>query len=281
MTPIGSLIAQGADGAASHEPALVEWSSVEQRVTRRTSFSELAFLAEQMEAALRRHGVQPGDSVAILSHPTLDFFIAVSGMLRLGAVAVIINWRQPLETMKYMAALGRSKRVISSAHFLASGVAERLLPDTGSVLLLGNASSLSDALASSIANKNAVPLLAKPSHADRCDDASDNTSHDGQLGHGDIACVMFTSGSTGQPKGVPLTHQGLLWSCEAKLKAHGGRARVARGTLSFLPNFHVMGFTNNFIFNVCVARCPSYVHRECETVPLRLIANETILNLPP
>jgi len=270
MTPIGSLIAQGAEGASSHDPALVEWSSVEQRATRRTSFSELAFLAEQMEESLRAHGVQPGDPIAILSHPTLDFFVAVSGMLRLGAVAVIINWRQPLETMKYMAALGRSVRVVSSAHFLANGVAERLLPGAGSVLLLGNTGgSLSDALASSLANKNAMPLLSKPIQVDSRLAANTSKPHEGPLGCGDIACVMFTSGSTGPPKGVPLTHRGLLWSCNSKLKAHGGRSRVARGTLSFLPNFHVMGFTNNFIFNVCVARCPSYVHRECETVPLR------------
>lgn len=258
MTPIGSLLAQGADG----RPALVEWSSVERRVTRRTSFSELAFLAEQVEQALRAHGVQPGDPLALLSHPTLDYYVAVAGVLRLGAVAVNINWRQPLETMQYMAALGRSVRVVSSAHFLASGAAGRLLPGACPVLLLGNPGALAAAVADAGGNR-AVPLLAKPTQPH-----SRPMIHVPHVLGADVACVMFTSGSTGRPKGVPLTHTGLLWSCEAKLRAHGGRCHVARGTLSFLPNFHVMGFTNNFLFNACVARCPAFVHRDCETVPL-------------
>jgi long-subunit acyl-CoA synthetase (AMP-forming) len=267
MTPIGSLIAQGVEGARAHEPALVEWSSLEQRVTRRTSFSELAFLAEQVERALRAHGVCAGDPIAVLSHPTLDYFVAIAGLLRLGAVAVNINWRQPLETMQYMAALGRSVRVVASAHFLANGAAGRLLPGAGPVLLLGNPGSLAAAVADAGSN-GAVLMLAKPALPVPSRAASiDGPAH--ELG-ADVACVMFTSGSTGRPKGVPLTQAGLLWSCEAKLKAHGGRAGVARGTLSFLPNFHVMGFTNNFLFNVCIARCPAFVHRDCETVPLSL-----------
>ena len=70
----------------------------------------------------------------------------------------------------------------------------------------------------------------------------------------DVATVMFTSGSTATPKAVPLTHSQLLWSCEQKLLRHHelgaflpGSSPTA-GTLSLLPNFHVIGFQNNFIF---------------------------------
>ena len=87
----------------------------------------------------------------------------------------------------------------------------------------------------------------------------------------DVAAIMFTSGSTGTPKCVPLTHGGLLWSCHAKLAAHGGMEALARpdeaepgGTLSFLPVFHVMGFTNNWLFNM-VSGWPTLVHLEAES----------------
>ena len=39
------------------------------------------------------------------------------------------------------------------------------------------------------------------------------------------------------------------------------------GTLSFLPNFHVMGFTNNWLFNA-LCRCPAHVHADCAAAPL-------------
>eukprot|EP00966_Prymnesium_polylepis_P117703 2721071-Prymnesium_polylepis.1 len=62
---------------------------------------------------------------------------------------------------------------------------------------------------------------------------------------------MFTSGSTSTPKAVPLTHSGLLWNCEQKRAVSPGLAGAPNaGTLSFLPNFHVIGFTNNFLFNL-------------------------------
>ena len=86
-----------------------------------------------------------------------------------------------------------------------------------------------------------------------------------QAGPRDVAVVMFTSGSTGRPKGVPMTHAGLLHACRSKLVAHGGFANVARGTVSFLPNFHVIGFVNNFLFNG-YARCPGAVEAICGAI---------------
>jgi acyl-CoA synthetase (AMP-forming)/AMP-acid ligase II len=105
----------------------------------------------------------------------------------------------------------------------------------------------------------------------------------------DTAVIMFTSGTSSTPKPVPLTHGGLLWSCAAKAEAervHLGLSLVAktepsgpaktkgdgqggggsgcgvdvgsggsaehRGTLAFLPLFHVIGFTNNFLYNLTV-----------------------------
>ena len=77
----------------------------------------------------------------------------------------------------------------------------------------------------------------------------------------DMALIMFTSGSTGAAKAVPLTHAGLLWNCAQRLAAspHIFDSRAAgrdAGTLSFLPNFHVIGFTNNFLFNLYAGGLP-------------------------
>lgn len=80
----------------------------------------------------------------------------------------------------------------------------------------------------------------------------------------DVALIMFTSGSTGRPKGVPITHAGTLWACRAKRDTSGS---LDNGTLGFLPNFHVMGVVNNFLFNA-LCQVPSFVHVEAATVVL-------------
>ena len=61
------------------------------------------------------------------------------------------------------------------------------------------------------------------------------------------ALIMFTSGSTSTPKPVPFTHGQLLWSLEHNqqqvLRFQGALSAPGAGTLSFLPNFHVIGLT--------------------------------------
>merc|ERR1719265_209889 len=78
----------------------------------------------------------------------------------------------------------------------------------------------------------------------------------------DRAVVLFTSGSTSTPKAVPHDHAALLWNCSNILVSKaaafppqlGGGAKG--GTVCFLPNFHAIGLTVNFLFNLYAgARC--------------------------
>ena len=81
----------------------------------------------------------------------------------------------------------------------------------------------------------------------------------------DLALIMFTSGSTAMPKPVPFTNRQLLWSLEhsqqQRLRFPEVLAQPDAGTLSFLPNFHVIGFINNFL-----SKCASASFLCCQRV---------------
>ncbi len=69
----------------------------------------------------------------------------------------------------------------------------------------------------------------------------------------DSAIIMFTSGTTTVPKGVLHTHSNLLHSCESKRATLHSILEPHGVTLGILPLYHVMGFTNIFLFSLYVA----------------------------
>ena len=72
-----------------------------------------------------------------------------------------------------------------------------------------------------------------------------------QAAPSDFCIIMFTSGSTGVPKAVPLTHIGMCWLFETKLQAEAEFYPADHGgTMCFLPHYHVMGFCMNWLFNL-------------------------------
>ena len=82
----------------------------------------------------------------------------------------------------------------------------------------------------------------------------------------DLAEILYTSGSTGLPKGVPLTHRGQLWAIEHYLRAASGR-RPADTTLVVAPLYHMNGL---FIIDrrACATRVAVILLPRFERTPL-------------
>jgi long-subunit acyl-CoA synthetase (AMP-forming) len=195
-------------------------------------------LAAQAEFALEQQDVKEHTRVAILSHPTTRFFVYTLAILRLGGVAVVLSWRQPVDVLAANCAQSTSELLLVSAALAAqaSALAARACAPIQVLCIEGR---LPWPTPPATINPDELPTCR--ALGQRYDDESTpNLS---------IAVILFTSGSTSTPKGVPLTHAGMLWSFEQRLKfSPAPFCAPNAGTLCFLPNFHVMGLCSNFFF---------------------------------
>jgi len=164
---------------------------------RRITYAELDDAAARVAAGLARDGVRAGNRVAILCANEPEFVFALLGTLRLGAIAVPINVREQTPELAYV---------------LNQCAAHALVFDAG--------------LAERVPTPEALPHLALRYAVDGAADAGGSQtkpfSHllepDANLpapaapGEEDTAVILYTSGTTGHPKGAMLTHLNLIHS---------------------------------------------------------------------
>ena len=254
--------------ALRDRPFLQVWSQQE-GVVLTLSFAEFAARVAQAEVALRAQGVQPLERVGMLCHPSAQFFTYALAVLSCGACCVVLNWRQPQEPLVEMSHRAECSHIVAAPPFEeAARLICKSLSLRGVLWLLPPSRSLleDEAVLPALDGENAPPTRPFSDAKIR---------HEPTLRPDALAFIMFTSGSTATPKGVPLTHGGLVWLCHQRLAATPDAFSAPHaGTLSLLPNFHVIGLTNNFLFCLFAGvRCA--VDREASTTtltPRRLLA---------
>lgn len=176
---------------------------------RSWTFSSLRSAVRGAADELSRRGVRRGDRVLVVVPTSAEFVLAYYGMLALGATAVTVN---PLCTPREL------------AHFI---------DDAGCTHVVAWHEG-TDATLTAAAAAGLDPWVLEPG----CIPA-DGTSEPVPVGTDDIAVLLYTSGTTGAPKGAALTHANLL-ACGAGLAAALDVSADDRmGTA--LPLFHVFG----------------------------------------
>jgi hypothetical protein len=97
---------------------LQAWTS-QQGVSESLSFATFATCVEAAAEHLAERGVAAADRVAILSHPSLTFFVHAFAIIAMGGVSVLLNWRQPPPTLAIMVADSGCAFLVSSDAFSA------------------------------------------------------------------------------------------------------------------------------------------------------------------
>jgi len=150
---------------------------------RALSAVELEDLITSVARGLGRRGIRPGDRVGILSENRLEFVAAYFGIMRMGAVAVPVNYKLPPATIAHIFSDSDLRLVMSDA--------PRRVVVPSRVPMVGLDEEGADGFAALL---DPGPLVTYAPDDD------------------DLAEILYTSGSTGFPKGVPLTHRGQLWA---------------------------------------------------------------------
>src|SRR5919107_518393 len=192
---------------------------------RSLTYADLADRTARYAGALRRLGVGGGDRVASLGVSAVEVFETFFATWLLGAIAVPLNYRLSGAEIRYM------------------------LEDSAASVLVhsGDANAIVAA---------AVPLPGTVRHAlavDPADRPVDGAEYEAEVAAGptldsepqvsldDPAILLYTSGTTGRPKGAVLTHGNLTWNTVNYL-AHVDVLSTDRA-LGIAPLFHCYGMT--------------------------------------
>ncbi len=187
---------------------------------RSFTYRDLDRRVDAMTAYLASVGVERGDRIAVLAHNGVEFFDVQFACQRNGAICVLLNWRLTVNELEYILNDSSPKVLFHDVEFAAAATELQELCSIDTIVQIDGGTPDS-------AYERAI--AAHEGHA-----AARVT-----LTHDDVVTIMYTSGTTGLPKGAMITHGMNFWNC-VNLGIPGG---IGLDTvhLNILPLFHTGG----------------------------------------
>jgi long-chain acyl-CoA synthetase len=189
------------------------------------SYETLDYCAAALADSLARHGVRPGDRVALYLPNIPAFALAYLAGLKAGAIVVSINSIFKWEEVRYIVNDARPKVVFTTAELLPN-LPRPECPSVEHTVLCEGGEPDEIALEDWLAR-------------------GDPSTRAAAMDPDDPAVLLYSSGTTGVPKGVTLTHANVASNIHTTAKVC--RYRSSDRLAAFLPLFHVFG--QNFIMN--------------------------------
>ncbi len=193
---------------------------------RRFTYAELNERANRAANWMRELGVQKGDRVSILAHNSVVYVDLLYGLAKIGAVLAPLNWRLVGRELAYIVDDCQPRVLLCGPEFVDLLAELRPQFDVSHVLSLEGAAipgtrAYEDGLAAASAAEPERPPL------------------DGEA----PCCILYTSGTTGRPKGAVIPQRQVLWNCINTAVSWGLTADDVSPVLT--PLFHAGGL---FVF---------------------------------
>ena len=218
--------------------AITEWNT-----KRALSYRELNRQAIQWSQYLLERGFQKGDRLGVLSEFRLEYFILLGVAQKTGIILVPLNYRLSARELQYMTQDSGCKLLLMESQFN---------PDPNCPVPIDNLEEFAEQASKSEVNELSCP---KPE------------------GH-DPLFILYTSGTTGFPKGALYTHEMAIWnSLNTALRLE---VNANDRCLQIMPPFHTGGWnvlsTPLLHFGASLILMPKFEPEEC----LRALAEESI-----
>ncbi|MDE0261559.1 MAG: AMP-binding protein [Bryobacterales bacterium] len=211
---------------AERDPARIHVHLLDQDRGQDISHGQLYASASAIAAGLAASGLRRGETVAIMLPTCEDFFASFLGVMLAGGIAVPVY--PPARPNQLEAYIQRQIRILKNAQvrFLISFERVRAVAS----VLGGQLPSLQETFSA-----DALAVRGRGSKAPDVEPA-------------EICFIQYTSGSTGDPKGVTLTHANVL----ANIRGIGFAVEVrpTDAVVSWLPLYHDMGLIGSWLFSL-------------------------------
>jgi acyl-CoA synthetase (AMP-forming)/AMP-acid ligase II len=188
---------------------------------RRQTYREYAERARCLAHALYVWGVRHQDRVGVLATNNIEYYEIYGACELSGFIAALYNFRSAKREVEYLLQDSQPKVVFFEHQFLEmiDSLRARFVGVERWVCLGGAASEWAEDYESTVASGNAAGEMSVRAEAT------------------DIAYLYYTSGTTGTPKGVPITHQAALQAAQLEGRRMGSGARF----LQISPAYHLGG----------------------------------------
>ena len=196
----------------------------------RITYAQLLEKSTRLATGLAARGIRAGDRVALLLGNRNEFVITLFAVLRIGAIAVPLSIREQTPGLAYMLAHCAAAMVVHEADLGALLPAAAEVPALKHRVSIGPCTDSDDFAA--LYSEGAEPPVA-PVHEE------------------DTAVILYTSGTTGRPKGAMLTHLGIVHS-----SLHYKIAMAitqADSSIAAVPLSHVTGLVALITTLICAA----------------------------
>jgi acyl-CoA synthetase (AMP-forming)/AMP-acid ligase II len=216
---IGEILARNARLYPA-ECALIERTPAEKK-RKEITWRQFHDAANCCAHALINQGIRKGDKVVLLMMNSIDWLIAYFGIIRTGAWAVPLNFRFTAKEIHYCVEVAEPRAIIFGEEFVERiNAIKDSMPTIGDYIFVGkDAPAYSEPLEKVLAAASADPPAIEITYDDPCG-------------------LYFTSGTTGSPKPILLTHKNMISACITE-NAHHHQTR--RDTFILIPPLYHAG----------------------------------------
>jgi long-chain acyl-CoA synthetase len=241
-----------------------------QPITWSTAARDVQRLAQGLGAL----GIGPGERIALVAENRPEWVVADLAVMSAGAITVPAYVTNTVEDHRHVFATSGARAVIVSKSSLSGRVlAAANQVDTVHTVI---------AIEPTAGQASAVDVLSWEEVLTRGGDQPDNiTGQIADLAPDDVACLIFTSGTGGVPKGVMTTHRNILANCRGAYRLLELLGLGDEVFLSFLPLSHAYEHTAGMMFPLSIG-AQVYFAEGAETLAANLLeARPTIMTAVP